>query len=80
MSERMQGPIRDRSAWRGSEFTGNDSWAHHLTPDELVELDDALAAVTRADLPALECDRKSESQIFLPDEYSVRQDPGQFSR
>lgn len=59
MSVRMQGPVLDRSAWRGSEFAGDDSWVHHLTADELGELDNALESVTRANLPALEFTREA---------------------
>ncbi|MFT5173766.1 MAG: hypothetical protein ACI8W7_001944 [Gammaproteobacteria bacterium] len=59
MSNRFNGPVRDRSAWRGSEFVDNDAWAHYLTQTELAELESALEQVIRADLPALEFSRES---------------------
>ena len=59
MSNRFDGAVRDRSAWRGSEFVDNDAWAHYLTQVELAELEAALEQVTRADLPALEFSREA---------------------
>ncbi len=54
MQHRLDSPVDDRSAWRGADFTGDDSWAHQLTRIELDELDAALESVTEAGLAPLE--------------------------
>jgi hypothetical protein len=59
MGSRFDGPVRDRSVWRGLEYTDNDGWAHCLTQTELDELDVALEQVTGANLPALEFTREA---------------------
>jgi len=64
MSKRFDGPVRDRSAWRGSDFAGDDAWVHLVTRAELDELDAALDSVTRAGLSALEFTREA---FPLPD-------------
>ncbi len=57
MQHRLDSPVDDRSAWRGADFTGDDSWAHQLTRIELDELDAALESVTEAGLAPLEFTR-----------------------
>ncbi len=57
MRNRHDGPITDRSAWRGSDFTDSDEWAYKLTPRELDELDAALQSVISADLAPVEFSR-----------------------
>ena len=53
LSQRLDGPVRDRSAWRASDVAHDESWIHHLTHTELSELDAAVAQVTEAGLAPL---------------------------
>lgn len=59
MPQRLDGPVRDRSAWRGSDIVHDDSWIHRLTPTELRELDTAVDQVTKADLAPLAFTREA---------------------
>ena len=59
LSQRFEGLVLDRSAWRGIDYAGDDAWAHRLTRSELAELDAALEAVTQTNLPALEFTREA---------------------
>lgn len=58
MSERLDGSIRDRSAWRGIDFAQDESWIHHLTDTEISELDTALSRVVDSDLAPLAFSKK----------------------
>ncbi|WP_181780815.1 TauD/TfdA family dioxygenase [Pseudonocardia pini] len=33
-------PVTGPAAWRGDELSGTDSWIHHLTPEEVAELEE----------------------------------------
>lgn len=57
MTDRLQGPVTDPSAWRGTEYAARDDWAHTLSRGELDELDTALTAVAEAGLAPLEFTR-----------------------
>ncbi|MBT5109503.1 MAG: TauD/TfdA family dioxygenase [Rhodospirillaceae bacterium] len=52
MHPRHNGPVQDRSAWRGSDFDSDDSWIYTLNDSDLAELDAALALVTEKGLEA----------------------------
>ncbi len=54
---RLDGPVRDRSAWRGADFAADDSWIYRLSQSEVDDLDAALARVIEAGLPPLEFTR-----------------------
>ncbi len=57
MTDRLQGPVTDRSAWHGHNYSGGTNWVHHLSGSELDELDAALTQVTAAGLAPLEFSR-----------------------
>jgi len=59
MGERLNGPVPDRSAWRGSEISGDAAWIRHVTGAELSELDAALRRVTDAGLAPIEFSREA---------------------
>ncbi len=54
---RLDGPVGDRSAWRGVDFANDDSWIYRLSQAEIDDLDGALGRVTEAELPPLEFTR-----------------------
>ncbi|MEJ6709143.1 MAG: TauD/TfdA family dioxygenase [Amylibacter sp.] len=39
LTEKITGP----AAWVAADFVGDDSWVHHLTPDDIAKIDGALA-------------------------------------
>lgn len=45
------GPIEEPADWRGPAFANSHEWKYRLTPQDLAELDRALAHVKRAELP-----------------------------
>jgi len=49
----LDGPVRDRSVWRGADFQNDESWVYPLTPSDVKELDAALALVTEKGLEPL---------------------------
>ncbi len=57
MTERLEGAITDRSAWRGDAFTDDQNWAYTLGEHEIDELDAALRGVIQAGLAPLEFTR-----------------------
>ncbi len=46
MHPRHNGPVQDRSAWRGSDFDDDNSWIYTLKDSDMAELDAALTLVT----------------------------------
>ncbi|MBL4720961.1 MAG: TauD/TfdA family dioxygenase, partial [Alphaproteobacteria bacterium] len=53
MSPHLNGPVRDRSVWRGDDFKRDESWIYRFTPSDVDELDAALAMVTEKGLEPL---------------------------
>jgi hypothetical protein len=39
----LQGPVTDRSAWRGADMTKDDSWIYRLNEREIAEIESAFA-------------------------------------
>ena len=58
MHPQFKGLVRNRSAWRGPDFDGDESWVYHLTDTDIAELDTALAMVTEKGLEPLAFTRK----------------------
>ena len=58
-SDRLDGPVRDCSAWRGADFADDGSWIYRLSQAEIDDLDGALGRVTEAGLPPLDFTREA---------------------
>lgn len=44
-SPMLHQPVKDRSAWRGSDLASDPSWRHRLSADEIRDLENALSIV-----------------------------------
>ena len=45
MSEMLREPIRDRSAWKATDFENDDSWIYRFSDAELAEIDAAMRSI-----------------------------------
>ncbi len=57
VTERLNGPVADRSAWRGADLARDRSWLDVLSPAEVEELDAALGVVESRGLHPLQFTR-----------------------
>lgn len=58
MTEILRQPVRDRSAWRGSELRNDSSWYWNLPEAAIRDIDAALAAPANARVPLIEMTRE----------------------
>jgi hypothetical protein len=66
----MHGPIDGNADWRGADLAASDEWVHHLTADEVAEVEAglehaikggrSLSDMTQADLPLANFSRRLE--------------------
>ena len=57
MNIRLDGPVRDRSAWKGPDLTHDHGWIYELSDVHRAEIDAALRAVTENGLAPLQFTR-----------------------
>ncbi len=50
--------LKTRAAWKGPDFAHDDSWIYHLSPEQIVEIEAAMAAVKSKGLPLLDVRRE----------------------
>ena len=58
MTDILRQPVRDRSAWRGSELRNDSSWYWNLPKAAIRDIDAALAAPANTRVPLIEMTRE----------------------
>ena len=59
----LKQPVTTPAAWKGSELIGDESWIHHLSTEDIAEIDSALADVK---FRGLEFPRFTAEDFSLP--------------